>query len=70
MAGGSKQRDYISKEVTSSPTVATEAILLLCNINAEEGRDVTVINIPNALRGYGNHQDSWSPCGYPSPGCS
>jgi hypothetical protein len=21
-------------------------------------------------RGYGNHQDSWSPRGYPSPDCS
>ena len=28
MAGGKKQRDYISKEEASSPTVATEAVLL------------------------------------------
>ncbi len=49
MAGGNKQRDYISKEDASSPTVATEAALLLCIINAKEGRDVTVINIPNAF---------------------
>jgi hypothetical protein len=49
VAGGSKQRDYISKEDASLPTVATEAVLLLCIINAEEGRDVAVINIPNAF---------------------
>jgi hypothetical protein len=33
----------------SSPTVATEAILLLCIIDAKEERDVTVINIPNVF---------------------
>jgi hypothetical protein len=30
-------------------TVATEAMLLLCIIDAEEGRDVAVIDIPNAF---------------------
>jgi hypothetical protein len=30
VAGGNKQRDYISKEDASSPTIATEAVLLLC----------------------------------------
>jgi hypothetical protein len=49
VAGGNKQRDYISKEDASSPTIATEAVLLSCIINAEEGRDVTVIDIPNAF---------------------
>jgi hypothetical protein len=49
MAGGNKQRDYISKEDASSPTIATEAVLLSCIIDAEEGRDVTVIDIPNAF---------------------
>jgi hypothetical protein len=33
----------------SLPTIATEAVLLSCIINAEEGRDVAVINIPNAF---------------------
>jgi hypothetical protein len=46
---GNKQRDYISKEHASSPTVTTEAVLLLCIIDAEEGRDVAVIDIPNAF---------------------
>jgi hypothetical protein len=49
VAGGNKQRDYISKEDASSPTVATEAVLLSCIIDAKEGRDVTVIDIPNAF---------------------
>jgi hypothetical protein len=49
VAGGNKQRDYISKEHASSPTVATEAVLLSCIIDAKEGRDVAVIDIPNAF---------------------
>ena len=49
VAGGNKQRDFISKEDSSSPTVATEAVLLTCIIDAEEGRDVAVIDIPNAF---------------------
>ena len=49
VAGGNKQRDYISKEDASSPTVATESVLLTCIIDAEEGRDVAVIDIPNAF---------------------
>jgi hypothetical protein len=31
------------------PTIATEAVLLSCIIDAEEGRDVAVIDIPNAF---------------------
>ena len=49
VAGGNKQRDYISKEEASSPTVATESALLTCIVDAEEGRDVAVIDIPNAF---------------------
>jgi hypothetical protein len=49
VAGGNKQRDYISKEEASSPTVATESVLLTCIVDAEEGRDVAVIDIPNAF---------------------
>ena len=33
--GGNKLRDYISKEDPISPTVATEAVLLSCIIDAE-----------------------------------
>jgi hypothetical protein len=49
VAGGNKQRDYISKEDASSPTVTTESVLLSCIIDAEEKRDVAVIDIPNAF---------------------
>jgi Reverse transcriptase (RNA-dependent DNA polymerase) len=49
VAGGNKQRDYISKEDASSPTVTTESVLLSCIIDAQEGRDVAVIDIPNAF---------------------
>jgi hypothetical protein len=45
VAEGNKQGDYISKEDASLPTITTEAVLLLCIINAKEGRDVAVIDI-------------------------
>jgi hypothetical protein len=35
IAGGNKQCDYISKENASSPTVATESVLLSCIVDAE-----------------------------------
>ena len=49
VAGSNKQRDYISKEDASSPTVETEAVLLSCIIDAEEERYVAVIDTPNAF---------------------
>jgi len=49
VAGGDKQRDFISKEEASSPTVSTEAVLLTAVIDAEEERDVATIDIPNAF---------------------
>jgi hypothetical protein len=49
VAGGNKHCDYISKEDASSPTVATEAVLLSCIIDAEKGRDVAVVDIPNVF---------------------
>jgi hypothetical protein len=49
VAGGNKQRDYISKEDDSSPTVTMESVLLSCIIDAEEHRDVAVVDIPNAF---------------------
>jgi len=47
--GGDKQRDYMTKEDVSSPTVAAEAVMLTCVIDAQEGRDVAVVDIPNAF---------------------
>jgi len=73
MAGGNKQRDYISKEDASSPTIATESVLLSCIVDAEEGRDVAVVDILNVFIQMrikeekdmaGDHQDSRSPSGH------
>jgi hypothetical protein len=49
LVGGNTQRDYISKEDASSPTVATESVMLSCIIDDEEERDVAVVDIPNAF---------------------
>jgi hypothetical protein len=49
VAGGNNQRDYISKEDASSPTVFTESVLLSCIIDAEEEWYVPVVDIPNAF---------------------
>jgi hypothetical protein len=48
-ADGRSQREYMSKEETSSPTVATEALILTCVIDAIEGRDVATCDIPGAF---------------------
>jgi hypothetical protein len=48
-ADGGPQRDYMSKEETSSPTVATEALILSCIVDAAEGRDVATCDIPGAF---------------------
>ena len=47
--GGNKQCDYITKEDVSSPTVTAEAVMLTCVIDAQENRDVAVVDIPNAF---------------------
>jgi hypothetical protein len=47
--GGNKQHDYLTKEESSSPTAATESVLLTSIVNAAERRDVAIINIPNAF---------------------
>lgn len=49
VAGGNKQRAYIPKEDASSPTVMTESVMLTAIIDAEEGRDTAVVDIPNAF---------------------
>jgi hypothetical protein len=48
-ADGRKQRLYMSKEDTSSPTVTTEGLFLSCTIDAKEGRDVATADIPGAF---------------------
>jgi hypothetical protein len=49
VAGGNKQRDFISKENVSSPTVATESALLTSLVDAQENRDIIIVDIPNAF---------------------
>ena len=49
VAGGDKQRGKIDKLEASSPTAALESALLTAVINAHEGSDVTVVDIPNAF---------------------
>ena len=48
-ANGSTQRDYMTREDVSSPTVSTESTLLTAVIEAEEERDVATCDIPNAF---------------------
>ena len=49
VTGGNKQRGFISKEDSSSPTVANEDVLLSCIIYIEEERDVATIYTPYAF---------------------
>jgi hypothetical protein len=48
-ADGRKQRIHTKKEDASSPTVAIEAVMLSCVIDAEEERDVATVDIPGAF---------------------
>jgi hypothetical protein len=47
--GGNKQHDYITNEAASSPTVSAEADILTYVIDALEGRDIAVVDIPSAF---------------------
>ncbi len=49
VTGGNNQRGYIMKEDTSSPTVSAEAAMLTCIVDANENRDVAIVDIPNAF---------------------
>ena len=48
-ADGRKQRLHTPKDDASSPTVATESVLLSCMIDAKEQRDVATVDIPGAF---------------------
>jgi hypothetical protein len=48
-ADGRPQQDYMTKENTSSPTVAPETLLVTCLIDAIEKRDVATLDIPGAF---------------------
>ena len=49
VAGGNKQRGFISPDEASSPTASLEAVLLTSILDALEERDVAIIDIPNAF---------------------
>jgi Reverse transcriptase (RNA-dependent DNA polymerase) len=49
VAGGDKQRSIIPAQEASSPTASLEAVLLTATIDALEGRDVGIVDIPNAF---------------------
>jgi hypothetical protein len=49
VAGGNKQRGFIDKEESSSPTVATESVILTSLIDAKEERAIATIDVPNAF---------------------
>ena len=48
-ANGSKQREYINKESATSPTVATDSLMITAAIDAVELRDVVTLDIPGAF---------------------
>ena len=48
-ADGRKQRRYITKEESTAPTVATEAVFLTAVIDAWENREVAVMDVPSAF---------------------
>ena len=48
-ADGRKQRNWLSKVDTSSPTAALESLLVLAVISAKERCDIITIDIPNAF---------------------
>ena len=48
-ADGQKQRLHTGKEEKTSPTVATESVMLTSTIDAKEGRDVATVDIPGAF---------------------
>ena len=48
-ADGRKQRAYIQKEDAASPTVTTESVFLTAVIDALEGWDVAIVDVPGAF---------------------
>ena len=49
VTGRNKQCGYIKPKNASSPTAALESVLLTVTINAQEGQDIAIINVPNAF---------------------
>ena len=49
VSGGNNQRGHINKIDATSPTAELESVLLTSTIDAKEGRDVAIIDIPMPL---------------------
>ncbi len=49
VTGGNTQRGHVTKEESSSPTVSTKAVLLTSIVDGLEGRNVAIVDIPNAF---------------------
>ena len=49
VAGGDRQCAYIPKEDAASPIAHLKSVMLTTMINAQEGQDVTIADIPNAF---------------------
>ncbi len=49
MIGGNKELHCITKDDVSSPTVTAKAVMLTCAIDAQEDRDIAVVDITNAF---------------------
>ena len=41
--------NWMGKDDTASPTVMLQSVFLTCGIEAHEGRDVAIVDIPNAF---------------------
>jgi hypothetical protein len=48
-ANGSVQREHVAKDEVASPTVSLESVFVTSTIDAREGREVVVIDIPGAF---------------------
>ena len=48
-ADGRKQRAYITKEESNSPTISTKAVFLTAVVDAWEHRKVAVVDVPGAF---------------------
>ena len=59
-ANGRSQREYITKDESSSPTVSLCALMGLCLMDAIDGTKVITVNIPGAFL-----QGDWPQDEYP-----
>jgi len=58
-ADGRKQREFISREEASSPTLSTHALMATCLIDAIECRDIATADIPGAFLQADMDEDMW-----------